>query len=352
MSGSDPEPSEAFRRTVEARHPVLAGGRWQVLAGGLIHRTFRVDAPAGCFVVQEVSPIFDPVVHEDIEAVTAHLTAAGHVTPRLVRTADGALWVDVDGRIVRVLTHLDGTVADRVTSPALARAAGEALGRFHAALADLDHTFRSRRIAHDPARHVAAMLEAVAARRGHRLHGPVAALADEIAAAARTLPGVAGHPRRIVHGDPKITNLLLVPGSDPPRPLAWVDLDTCGRQVLAYEIGDALRSWCNPRAEDDPAAAFDVDAFAAAVEGYVSAGPRLDASEVAGLVWGVEAIALELAARFCRDALEESYFGWDRRRFPASGEHQLARARGQWALFESARARRRERERIVRDLLG
>ena len=95
-----------------------------------------------------------------------------------------------------------------------------------------------------------------------------------------------------------------------------------------------------------------MDAFAAAVEGYVSAGPRLDASEVAGLVWGVEAIALELAARFCRDALEESYFGWDRRRFPASGEHQLARARGQWALFESARARRRERERIVRDLLG
>ncbi len=36
-------------------------------------------------------------------------------------------------------------------------------------------------------------------------------------------------------------------------------------------------------------------------------------------------IATELAMRFAADALNERYFGWDRARFPAAGEHNLLR---------------------------
>ena len=39
-------------------------------------------------------------------------------------------------------------------------------------------------------------------------------------------------------------------------------------------------------------------------------------------------ITLELTTRFLRDALEESYFGWDESRFKRQGEHQLQRAMG------------------------
>jgi hypothetical protein len=49
----------------------------------------------------------------------------------------------------------------------------------------------------------------------------------------------------------------------------------------------------------------------------------------------VAVIALELAARFCADVLEESYFGWDKTRFKAAWEHHLLRARGQFALARS-----------------
>ncbi len=47
---------------------------------------------------------------------------------------------------------------------------------------------------------------------------------------------------------------------------------------------------------------------------------------------------MELAARFCTDALEESYFGWDASRFASAAEHNLVRARAQLSLARSIRA--------------
>ena len=62
---------------------------------------------------------------------------------------------------------------------------------------------------------------------------------------------------------------------------------------------------------------------------------------------GLERIALELAARFARDALEESYFGFDPA-FGGRGEHNLLRARGQAALARSVAANRSTLEAVVR----
>ncbi|MBL8945157.1 MAG: hypothetical protein JNK45_18470, partial [Myxococcales bacterium] len=52
---------------------------------------------------------------------------------------------------------------------------------------------------------------------------------------------------------------------------------------------------------------------------------------------------LELAARFAADALRERYFGWDASRFPARGEHNLVRAKGQWSLHAQVLATRAQR---------
>ena len=38
------------------------------------------------------------------------------------------------------------------------------------------------------------------------------------------------------------------------------------------------------------------------------------------------AFAAQLAARFCADALNESYFGWDQTRFPTASAHNQATA--------------------------
>ncbi len=146
-------------------------------------------------------------------------------------------------------------------------------------------------------------------------------------------------------------NNILFAGRQPPddtRAVCLIDLDTCGPQSLAYELGDAWRSWCNRAGEDDVDARLDLDVFRASLDGYLAGlGRPLAADERSGLLLGVEWISLELAARFAADALAESYFGWDATRFPGRGEHNLVRARGQWSLHQALLASRAARAALL-----
>ena len=47
-----------------------------------------------------------------------------------------------------------------------------------------------------------------------------------------------------------------------------IDLDTLTHMPLPLEMGDAFRSWCNPRGEDHSRAEFRLDLFGAAIRGY------------------------------------------------------------------------------------
>lgn len=339
------------------------------IRAGLINTTLRVDSARGAFVLQRLHPIFRPELHHDIEAITAELAAAGLPTPRLVRTHAGALWVEIEeppegpapGGAApvasdragapaplgcwRLQTALPGETIQRVERPAQAEAAGALLGRFHRSLARCAHAFRFTRQAHGLPRHRAALAEAVAAHPRHRLAAELAPLAEALLAWTDGRPGFDDLPRRVTHGDPKISNVLFWPGD---QAYALIDLDTLGRLDLPTELGDALRSWCNPAGEDGAAPALDLPRFEAALTGYAreTAG-FVTAEERDRLVEGAAVIAAELACRFAADALNESYFGWDAARFPGRGEHNLHRARGQWALACSVEGQRAAAEAAV-----
>jgi Ser/Thr protein kinase RdoA (MazF antagonist) len=328
----DPRITAAWNLDPDSVHP---------LGTGLINRTFLARARGGQWLVlQQVNPMFAPAVNEDIEAVTAHLAAHGLPTPRLVRTRDGALFVADPAGAWRVLTRVPGRVLDAVANPAQAGEAGRLLASFHRALDDLEHEFRHvRPPVHEPARHLADLARAVATHGRHRLHAAAAALADEIFATMAALPALPATPLRVVHGDPKISNLVFVTGGD--RAVCMLDLDTVGRMALPFELGDAFRSWCNVASEDDPRGHFSAELFAAAVAGYgAAAAGWLRAEEAATAVNATAIIQVELAARFCADALNESYFGWNPALFASRGEHNLARARGQLAVHRSLLAQR------------
>lgn len=320
------------------------------LGSGLINDTFAVRAAGEDWVLQRVHTVFSPEIHHNIAAVTEHLAAKGLATPRLRPTTAGALWTEREGRVWRVMTRLPGVTFDAMQSPAQARAAGGALGRFHRALEDLDHTFVGLRSGvHDTPAHLQRLREALGRHRAHRLHAAVAPLADALLDAAETLPDLAALPMRVVHGDPKLNNVLFVGAEGPQaeQAVGLIDLDTVAPMQLHLELGDAWRSWCNRAGEDETQARFDLDVFEASVGGYAQTGPELSAQEREALVHGVEIISLELAARFLADALEESYFGWNRERFGSAGEHNLVRGRGQWSLHEAAVACRAARARIL-----
>lgn len=317
---------------------------------GLINQTYRVDTGRGRFVLQRLHPVFEPTVNLDLEAVSEHLAAKGMPTPRLVRTRDGGAWVSCDGHW-RVLTWLEGRVFVEVGSPRIAYEAGALAGRFHAATSDLKREFAFTRAGvHDTPRHLARLEAVLAASGSHEMRALLEPLATSILAHARALPPLPETRSRIVHGDLKITNLLFEPQAD--RGLALLDLDTLANGTLPVELGDALRSWCNPAGESDPRARCDAEIVEAALIGYAEASPTpLDADAFSAVPLGLETIAIELASRFATDAYEDRYFGWDPKRFPSRAEHNRIRAESQLALARSVGAQRADLEALVRRLL-
>jgi Ser/Thr protein kinase RdoA (MazF antagonist) len=312
------------------------------IAIGLINQTFRVTRRTDGldYVLQRLHPIFAGEVNLDIEAITTHLAEAGLITPRLVRTLGGDAWATADGAVYRVLTWVEGRTLEKLSEPKNAHAAAGLIARFHRALDGLSHRFHfTRPGAHDMQQHLEALREALRVHATHPNITRVRPVADRILAHAESLVALpATLPRRIIHGDLKISNVLF--SHDLEEAIALVDLDTLAEGIVAIEMGDALRSWCNPAGEERPGV-VDEAIFEAAMTGYAeSAAGLLSPDEVASLVPGFETIALELAARFCADALNERYFGWAPERFPTRSEHNRVRALSQLGLAEAVEARR------------
>jgi len=325
---------------------VLAAWGWDTdievdkISGGLINATFAIRrAGAPIAVLQRLHSVFGPTVNLDLEAVTRHVAARGLETPLLLRTSGGDAWLEHDG-VWRALTWVDGTTVHTVPDLDWATAGGELVGRFHRAIADLEHDYLFTRTGvHDTPAHLGRLRD----RLSRPADGPVEILAEardlgsEILAVAARLPAMPELPRRHAHGDLKISNLLFRAG----RGVAVVDLDTLGRQTLAYELGDAMRSWCNGHGEDHRHARFDVTIFTAAMRGWRDvAGGLVSRDELSSVVVGLETVCVELAARFCVDVFDDSYFGWNPERFGSRREHDLVRARGQLALAGSVREQR------------
>lgn len=331
----------------------LAGRPVFVQSGGLINRTFRVEGRRGPVIVQRLHPVFGGVVNEDIDAITAHLQSTGMITPRPVRTDAHALWVDDrEGGVWRALSFVQGHSFDRISSSKMAHEAGKLVAKFHLAVNDLQHEYRHVRTGvHDARKHFDVLRAALVEHTGHRLFDHVARLADRIWNIAERLPDLSKLPRRHAHGDLKISNLLFRDGAG----LCLVDLDTLGRMIWPFEMGDALRSWTNPNGEDTQRSAVDVEIFAAALAGYgdITRGAGLVSEEESeALVMGLGTICVILSSRFLADALHERYFGFDAQRFVARGEHNLLRGQGQLALFESVERFRSELEATVRREFG
>ena len=315
--------------------------------GGLINDTYIVGDPPSA-ILQHVNPIFGPAIHSDIEVITAPLEAAGLTTPRLVRTINNELCVESDSGAWRVLSFVPGTTVHTITKPRQAASAARLVGQFHNATADLEHTFNFVRPgAHDTMLHMETLRCALEEADGHALEGEVRALGRDILSRWSSWEGDLDLPLRICHGDLKISNIRFA--DDRETAICLLDFDTFSHQTIAVEMGDAWRSWCNPAGEDDVGKVrFDLDIFEASASAWLQSGPELSELETANLVPGIERICLELAARFCADAVRQTYFKEDASRFPEGGRHNLYRASGQFKLGCSAREHRTQADVIVK----
>lgn len=303
---------------------------------GLINRTYLVTGENGLdYILQKVNSRFPPEINLDIDIVTRHLEQSGLLTPRLLPDCRGMVYYREDGQVWRLFSHISGNIHERLEQPEMAGAAGAMLGRMHATLALLDYELRtSLPVTHDTPRHASHLKNTLTNRLGHVRYATVKPLGEAILARLEQLPPLPAVAARLVHGDPKISNFIF--SGDNREVLCMVDFDTLSRMPVYLELGDALRSWCNPYGEDSTAAYFSMAHCRAALEAYAChAGKLLTPEEWLAVPAATLMIYIELAARFCADALNEDYFSWDPQRFSSHSEHSELRARGQFNAANS-----------------
>jgi Ser/Thr protein kinase RdoA (MazF antagonist) len=147
-------------------------------------------------------------------------------------------------------------------------------------------------------------------------------------------------PLRIIHGDPKINNIMF--DTHTGRAVSMIDLDTIQPGLLHYDIGDCARSSCNPLGEEErdrwSDVRFDTDIFAQFWRGYRSEGrSMLSAVEMGYIYDSLFVIAYEMGLRFFTDYLNgDVYF---KTSYP---DNNLYRALVQLTLAESIDAQKDE----------
>ena len=278
--------------------------------------------------------------------------------PRIIKTKDAKDYaVDDRGEVWRVITRiLSAHAFDTAQSPEHALECGAALGHFHYLVSDMDPAAIADPL---PGFHITsgylaqyeATLETPAAREildasmeAKRLARFVAerrAFAVSLERAERS-----GELRkRMFHGDPKVNNIMIDDFTG--KGTAMIDLDTVSPGLVHVDVGDAVRSICNPAGEEElnlGKVAFDETLFLAFMRGYMKeAGAFLTDADRAYLFDAIRLLPFELGLRFFQD-----YLAGDRYFKVRQPGQNLNRARVQFRLCESIEAR----ERSIRDQLA
>jgi Ser/Thr protein kinase RdoA (MazF antagonist) len=285
----------------------------------------------------------------NVERVTDHLCAKlaargvpdaerRHLT--LLRARDGRTFhVDAEGGYWRTTRFVEGARSvDSVETPAQAYEAARAFGSFAEMLADLGPPRLADTIPdfHDLAKRFAALEEVARTDPCGRLAGVSAefdAARSRYAFVQRALAADAATdlPRRVVHNDCKLNNLLL--DEETGEGLCVIDLDTVMEGSLLCDFGELVRSATCPAPEDERELSrirFDLDLFGALARGYLSgAASLLSEAELRALPLAGPALTLENAIRFLTDHLAgDIYFRVHRK------DHNLERCRAQLQLAE------------------
>lgn len=326
------EPHPGERAGDVTRRFVLDGTPVEIRphGNGLINDTFLVRTDSGWKgILQRINGVVFP----EPERVQANLrTLLDHVGripaeagrslrwPAIVRTHEGRDWVaDADG-FWRLCSFVDGAVSfDVLTSESQAREVGRALGCFHTLVSDLDPW-----LLHDtlPGFHITPdyllrLDEVLADHAGG--FAPDAAVqtclkfVDERRVGVGVLEDAKACGRlrlRVIHGDPKLDNVLFDAASG--KALSLIDLDTVKPGLIHYDLGDCLRSCCNRVGEVGGgvcAAHFDLRICRAILAGYFAeAGATLTEQDVEFLFDAIRLIPFELGLRFLTDHLEGNVY--------------------------------------------
>jgi Ser/Thr protein kinase RdoA (MazF antagonist) len=294
------------------------------------------------------------------EHVRRRARAEGHrwVMPRVISACDGQdFHIDSDGNFWRAISYVYGTRSfETIKDKKLAYEVGHALGTFQYLINDLPTNKLADTLEgfHITPRYLQGFDQAFS-HNGHKSSAEVRYCLKfveqrrEFAHALERAREQGKLQLRPVHGDPKVNNVMIETSTG--RALSLVDLDTVKPGLIHYDIGDCMRSGCNPlgeETEDWESVHFDPEIGSAILEGYLTQACNfLTAADYEYLFDSIRLLTFELGVRFFTDYLAGNvYF---KVRHP---QHNLQRALVQFKLTESIEAHEADIRHIIQGMVS
>ena len=344
----------------------------RAFGSGNINDTFLVtvaDVAEPHFVLQRINThvfLQPELVMQNMRIFTQHICAKLQseasipqrrwAVPRVLLTTEGKDgWLEPDDTYWRAISFIDDAESiDIIKSYEHGREVGYALGRFHHLISDLDPTQLADTL---PGFHITPQYLEYYHRVLPSYAGAVTPELDyclkfvgqrqEWAQVLENAQQAGKLPLRPIHGDPKVNNVMICTTTQ--QAIGMIDLDTVKPGLVHYDIGDCLRSGCNPLGEETKEwerVYFDAQMCRSMLQGYLSqASEFLTDYDYEYLFDGIRLIAFELGLRFFTDHLAgDVYF---KVKHP---NHNLDRALVQFKLTESIEDQEKSIRKMIREL--
>ncbi len=333
-----------------------------VLGDGNINDTFLAQSAEQKLVLQRLNGhVFtDPhlLIH-NLQQLSHHLQSRQRVARQgwqdavLVPTLSGEASVqDTEGNLWRALSYIDRSLSlIKVETAFQASETGWALGHFHNMLTGLN--VQKLKIPLPGFHHLSSYLKCYdeIGEAGQNSNKTLwckeviskerdRALALERAIKTGTIM------QRVIHGDPKIANILF--DQQTGKAIGIIDLDTVGPGYLQHDIGDCLRSLCNTGGEEGHRGdtTFDLELCEITLRGYFQeAAGLLTLVDREFIYEGIQAITFELGLRFFTDYLQGNIYFKCR-----NPKETLEKALVQFALFRDITDKEAQIRKIISTL--
>lgn len=320
------------------------------------------------YIVQKVNTnVFKDIdsLMENVFAVTSYLRNVikenggnpSRETLHFIKTADGKKYFkDDDGSCYRAYRFVDRSIShDSVESAEVFKKSGEAFGRFQKYLSDFPAQTLTETIPnfHNTIwRYENEFLPALEKNLSGRADTCqaeidfVKARKDDCSRLVNLIND-GSLPLRVTHNDTKLNNVMF--DIDTDDAICVIDLDTVMPGLALYDFGDSIRFGANTCAEDEKdtsKVAIDLDYFKAYAEGFLSqAGKSFNQCEIDNLAFSAKLMTFECGMRFLTDYINgDTYFK------TAYPEHNLVRARCQFALVSDMESKMDEMESIIKNI--
>ncbi|AFY35047.1 phosphotransferase enzyme family protein [Calothrix sp. PCC 7507] len=276
--------------------------------------------------------------------------------PRVLLTKDNQdCCTDAVGSFWRAISFIEGSQSfETLQDTSRAREVGYALGTFHNLISDLPSENLADTLVgfHITPRYLQHYNEVLAKTRLHT--SPDVNYCQQFVSDRQTFAHILEDakttgklPLRLMHGDPKINNVMF--DTTTQQAVSVIDLDTVKPGLVHYDIGDCLRSGCNPAGEETQqweGVYFEPDLCQSILQGYLSVAKAfLTENDYIYIYDAIRLITFELGLRFFADYLAGNvYF---KVKYP---EHNLTRAIVQFKLTESIESQETRIRTIIQEM--